>query len=183
MSPAETERRVRCWAEAKALPLVQLEKWLALDESSRRRLVEVAEDLNLRTGQFVTALTLLEEIAIREGLTIAETLDHPLLSRVFNSRGSGPGRARAILDTLRVLRYPQLKRTIDRLAEQIREMKLPSSIKVVLPRNLSSDEVRIEITARGRADMEQVLACVAAKSSELMQLAASLSGTGDVELG
>jgi hypothetical protein len=46
----------------------------------------------------------------------------------------------------------------------------------VLPRDLVSDEVRIEIVAHGSAEMEQLLACLTAKSREFVALAAMLGG-------
>jgi hypothetical protein len=176
MNPTEVEQRLRRWADKKALPPVHVQRWLALDEPSRTRLIEVAENLKMHAGQCVAALTLLEEIAIREGQTICEILSRPSLRQIFNSTGSGPGRARAMLDELRTLRYPRLKQAAERLAEQVAAIKLPPGIRIVLPRDLASDELRVEITAHGSAEMEQVLACLTAKSSELVRLAAMLCG-------
>jgi virulence-associated protein VagC len=53
---------------------------------------------------------------------------------------------------------------------------LPAGIKVTLPRDLASDEVRVEIIAHGSEEMALVLASLAAKASELVRLAAMLSG-------
>jgi len=178
MNSAEVQRRLRLWADTKALPPVHLQRWLALDEPGRTRLLEIAEGLRMRAGQFVAALSLLEEIAIREGQTIGEILGRPSLRRIFNSSGSGPGRGRAMLDELRALRYPRLKQAVRRLAEEVAAIKLPPAIKVILPGNLASDEVRVEIVAHGSAEMAEVLACLRAKGSELVRLAAMLSGAG-----
>jgi hypothetical protein len=108
MNSAEVEHRLRLWADTKALPPVHVQRWLALEEPGRMRLLEIAESLKMRAGQCVAALSLLEEIAIREGKTIGEILDRPSLRRIFNSAGSGPGRVREMLDELRTLRYPRL---------------------------------------------------------------------------
>ena len=174
-----TEDRVHRWADAKALPPPHLRKWLAVDEPGRTRLLEIAENLNLHTGQFITALALLEEIAVREGQAVGEVLDRPSLRRILNSTGSGPGRARVMLDELRMLRYPQLKRAWERLTQEVAAIKLPPGIKVILPPDLASAEVRIEIVAHGGAEMEQLLACLTAKSNALARLAALLDGSDD----
>jgi hypothetical protein len=176
MNSAEVECRFRHWADAKALPPIYVEKWLALDELSRTRLLETADNLKMRTGQFIAILTLLEEIAVRECQSVGEILAYPSLVRVLNSTGSGPGRARALLDELRALRYPRLKRASERLAQEMAAIKLPAGIKIVLPRDLASDEVRVEIVAHGRAEMEKLLAWLKAKSGELVRLAAMLGG-------
>jgi len=176
MNSAEVDRRLRLWANAKALPSADVQKWLALSELGRTRLLEIAENLKMHTGQFIAALALLEEIAIRKGQDIGEILACPSLRRVLNSAGSGPGRARALLDELRTLRYPRLKHASERLAEAVAAIKLPLGIKIALPRDLASDEVRVEIVAHGSAEMERLLACLTAKSSEIIGFAAMLGG-------
>jgi hypothetical protein len=176
MTSSGIEDRIRGWAGKKVLPPAYLENWLALDESSRKRLLEYAETLKMRTGQFVTALTLLEEIVVRESQSIGEILDRPHLRRILNASGSGPGRARVMLDELRALRYPELKQAGEHLAQHVAALKLPPGIKIVLPRELASDEVRVELIARGGAEMAQLLACLTAKSGDLVRLASMLSG-------
>ena len=176
MNSAEVDRRIRRWANAKALPPADVRKWLSLDEGGQTQLLEIAENLKMHTGQFIAALALLEEIALREGQDVGEILACPSLRRVLDSAGSGPGRARALLNELRALRYPQLKHASERLAEGVAAIKLPPGIRIILPRDLASDEVRVEIVAHGSAEMEQLLSCLKAKSSEIVGLAAMLGG-------
>lgn len=179
MNLSQGERRLRVWANAKALPLQCLQKWLALKEPGRTQLLELAENLRMRTGQFVAALALLEEIAIREGREVGEILASPSLGRVYNSEDSGPGRARALLDELRSLRYPQLKHMLQRLGEEVAAIRLPRGIKIVFPHDLSSDEVRVELTAHGRVEMQQLLAALNSKTRELVRLAGIIGGADD----
>jgi hypothetical protein len=175
----EVERRLHRWAEAKSLPLLHVQKWLALDEPGRTRLLELAEGLRMHTGQFITAFGLLEEIAVRESRPLEEVINLPSLRRTLDSPGSGPRRARLMLDELRRLRYPQLQRAGERLAEETAAIKLPPGIRIVLPRDLGSDVMRIEISAHGSLEMEQLLASLITKSSELVRLAAMLSGADE----
>jgi hypothetical protein len=170
------EARLRRWSDAKSLPPLHVQKWLGLGEPGRTRLLEIVEMLKMRAGQCIVALALLEEIAVREGQSIAEILERPVLRRILNSAGSGPGRARAMLDELRTLRYPRLKRAAKHLAEQVTALKLPSSVRILLPRDLASDEVRIQIVTHGSAEMEEALECLTAKSRELLRLAAIVAG-------
>jgi hypothetical protein len=176
MNRAEVDHRLRRWAGAKSLPPEHLRRWLALNERSRATLLEIAENLKMHTGQFIAGLVLLEEIATREGSDVAEVLTRSSIRRVITSGGSGPGRARALLDELRGLRYPRLKQADEQLARELATIKLPAGIKVVLPRELASDEVRIEIVARGSAEMERLLGCLMVKAAELTRLAAMLGG-------
>ncbi len=180
MDPLEIERRIRIWADARALPPAHLEKWLVLDEPGRTRLLEIAEYLKFRTGQFITAFMLLEEIAVRDRERIAEILARPSILRLINASGSGPGRARALIDELRTLRYPRLRRACERLTAEVAALGMPRGIKVVLPRELASDEVRIEIIAHGGAEMEELLATLRAKAGGLVRIAAMLGGVNEV---
>jgi GT2 family glycosyltransferase len=177
----QTVNRLRRWAESKHLSELHLQKWLNIDEPGRTRLLEIAETLKMRGGQCIAALELLEEISVRESRSIAEILELPLLRKILSAKDSGPGRARAFLDQLRALRYPRLKRANELIANELRGMKLPPCIKVTLPRDLASDELRIEIIVRGRAEMEQALRSVSAKAADLMRLAAIIDGSeGDL---
>jgi hypothetical protein len=176
MNSAEVDRQIRRWANAKALPPACVQRWLGLSEQGRTQLLEIAETLKMHAGQFVTALALLEEIAVREGQNVDEILSRPSLQRLLNSVGSGPGRARVLLDELRTLRYPRLKRVSERLAAEVITINLPQGIKIVLPRDLASDAIRVEIVAHGSAEMERLLACLTAKSGKLVRLAAMLGG-------
>ena len=183
MNSATVDVRLHRWAKAKLLPPACVQKWLALSDQGRTRLLEIAETLKMHAGQFIKALAMLDEIAIREGQDVSEILARPSLHRVIKAKGSGPGRARALLDELRALRYPQLKHARERLEHQFAAIKLPSGIRVVLPHDLASDEVRLEIVAHGCVEMERLLACLTAKSGEIVALAAMLGGAdGDLKI-
>jgi hypothetical protein len=176
---SESETRIRAWADTKGLPPAYVEKWLALDAPARSRLIEAAEQLKFRTGQFITFFALLEEIAVRERRSIAEILALPSLRRLLNSGGSGPGRARALIEEIRVLRYPVLTQTREKLVTAITALQLPPGIKVTLPRDLASDEVRIEIVVRGGRETKKLLAALTARTEGLARLAAMLVGADE----
>jgi hypothetical protein len=69
----ETDDAIRRWAAERHLPDAHLRRWLALTDADRGALLELARKLRLRTGQFVTAFEMLEEIAVRERATIADS--------------------------------------------------------------------------------------------------------------
>jgi hypothetical protein len=54
---------------------------------------------------------------------------------------------------------------------------MPHGIKVVLPRDLASDEVRIEIVAHGSAELSELLETLRIKAGPLVRIAAMLGGT------
>lgn len=178
LDPRQSDDAIRRWASARHLPAAHTARWLALADEDRAALLEVAEALHLRTGQLVAAFELFEEIALREHVTIATIIASDAIRRILEGGGSAPGRARDLLETLRAKRFPRLHRMTARFAQEIAALGLPGGIRVVLPKDLSSDEVRIEICARGNADMLRLIDAVAKVRADLGRLA-DLSGAAD----
>jgi hypothetical protein len=179
---------IRRWAAQRHLPDAHLRRWLALAQDDRAALLELAEALRLRTGQFVAAFELIEELALRErttavavDATIATILARREIRRILDGTGSAPGRARELIDTLRALRFPRLKRTTERLAAEIAALGLPSGVKVVLPKELSSDEVRIEISAHGGAELERLVDSLAQARAGLGRIAELIGGADSID--
>ena len=86
-----------------------------------------------------------------------------------------------MIDTLRAIRFPRLKRAIDRLAAEIAALGLPHGVKVVLPRELSSDEVRIEIAAHGGTDLMRLIDSVAQARLGLGRIADLVGGAASID--
>src|SRR6266849_1634133 len=99
-TPLTTEAEIRAWAALRRLPDAHLERWLALEEPDRAALLEAARRLRLRTGQFVTALELLEEIAVRDPKqgNVAIVIAQDSIRQIFDGAGSVPERAHAFLE-------------------------------------------------------------------------------------
>ena len=176
MKSTDVETRIRALAAEKRLPAAHLERWLALDQPSRARLLEIIETLKLRTGQIVTAIETLHEIAVREQVTIAESLERPEIRRILKSAGSTPARASALIDQLRAIRFPRLRAMQSRLVLEIAALKLPRGIAVVLPHELGSDELTVSITAHSGADFERMLESLESKKTGLMRVIELLGG-------
>jgi hypothetical protein len=178
MEEGEIDDTIRRWATLRHLPDTHLIRWLALAPEDRTALLGIAERLRLRTGQLVSAFEVLEEIALRERITIATIIASDEIRRVIDGAGSAPGRARDLLDTLRAKRFPRLHRMTTRLVNEIAALGLPGGIRVVLPKDLASDEVRIEICARGGAEMVRLIDAVANVRAGLGRIA-DLNGASD----
>jgi len=176
MKSTEVENRIRQLAAERRLPATHLERWLAIDQPSRARLLEITETLRLRTGQIVAAIDTLDEIAVREQITIADILDRPDLRRTLKSAGSTPARASALIDQLRAMRFPLLRAMQSRLVLEIAALKLPRGIAVLLPHELGSDELTVSITAHSGAEFERMLASLEIKKTGLMRVIEMLGG-------
>jgi hypothetical protein len=157
MNADEIDAQIRTLAAERRLSASHLERWLAMDPPSRAAILDIARAIRLRTGQLVTALDTLEEIAVREQVSVATVLDRPDIRRIANAAGSAPSRASALLDALRTLRYPLLKKMQEQLRSEVSALKLPRAISVDLPKDLGSDELTVSLRVRSAIELANLL--------------------------
>lgn len=177
----ELSRRVDSFAAAHRLQAPLLEQWRALAAGDAVAIVDLAELLRLGENHLRDVLDWADEIAVRDGTTIAAVLGAEPLRAVL-ARDLGRNEAiKAVREALRRLRFPRLVETEDRLARQVRELRLPPGVRLVLPANLNDTEVRIEIRA---VDAESLRAAVdslraAVQRRELADLFALMNGMSE----
>jgi hypothetical protein len=176
MNADETDAQIRELAAERRLPQSHLDRWLAMDPPSRAAMFDLARALRLRTGQLVTALETLDEIAVREHVTVAVVLDRPDIRRIANGSGSAPSRASALLEALRTLRYPLLKRMQDELRSEVSALKLPRGISIDLPKELGSDELTVSLRVRSGAELAHLLDALDRSRSGLTRIIEMLGG-------
>lgn len=180
MNPHRTDDAIRALGCAHHVPDTQVARWLAMDEASRGAFLELAETLKLRTGQIVAALELLEEIAVRESAPAAAILARAEIRRAAAGKGSGPARAAAFLDALRAVRFPRLKRALERVSAELSALRLPPGISVVLPKDLGSDELVVRLSARTGRDLKRLIRALGEKGPGLVRIAGILGGDDEV---
>ncbi len=181
MRDETTAAAIRACAESRHLPQSHTEKWLAMATPSRMGLLDIAERLKLRTGQLVAAIDLLDEIEIREGWSPAETLLRAEVQRACATGGSGPWRAAAFLEALRAIRFPRLKLALEHLSSEVAALKLPTGVRVELPKDLGSDELVIRVSARTGGELEKLIEALGQKKSGLVRIAKMIGGDEDAE--
>jgi len=82
----------------------------------------------------------------------------------------------AFIEALRKIRFPRLNEAVDRLSAEIAALKLPSGIRVELPKDLGSDELMIRVSARTGRELEKLIDALAAKKSGLVRIAKMMGG-------
>jgi hypothetical protein len=157
MNADEIDAQIRVIAAERRLPPSHLARWLAMEPPSRAAMLDIARAIRPRTGQLMTALDTLEELAVREHLTVAAVLERPEIRRIASGPGSAPSRASALLEALRTLRYPRLRKMQERLRSEVSALKLPRRISIALPKDLSSDEFTVSLRARSAAELARLL--------------------------
>jgi hypothetical protein len=155
MSDDDIGKAVRAWAEPHHLDRVHREGWLALAAYSAAALLDAAGRLRLRVGQLQGALEMLEEIALIDGMQVSAVLARAPLKRILEGVGPAPARARAFVDELRAIRFPRLGHALAQMRAEVAALKLPRSVSVTLPKDLGSDELRIEIRVRSAAEFRE----------------------------
>jgi len=173
---ADIDQQIRTIAAERRLPASHLARWLAMDAPSRAAMLDFARTLRLRTGQLVTALDTLDEITVRERVTIASVLDRPEIRRIANGAGSTPSRASALLEALRAVRYPLLKKMQEQLRSEVSALKLPRGISIDLPQELGSDELTVSLRVRNAAELANLLDALDRKRSDLTRIIEMLGG-------
>jgi len=176
MKDNDIDAEIRMLAEERRLPAAHLERWLALDEASRGGMLALAKKLRFRTGQIVSALDLLEEIAVRERITVAEVLKSDEIRRIADGSGSGPARASALIEALRKIRFPRLRAMQARLRAEVAALKLPRGISVDLPKELGSDELTVSLRVRSANDLGRLIAALNQSSAGLVRIVEMLGG-------
>jgi len=176
MNANEIDAEIRMLAAGRRLPASHLARWLAMDPASRAAMLDIASAVRLRTGQLMTALETLEEIAVREHLTVAVVLDHPEIRRIASGPGSAPSRATALLEALRTLRYPLLKKMQEDLRSEVSALKLPRGISVVLPKELGSDDLTVSLRVRSAAELAHLLEALDRSRAGLARIIEMLGG-------
>ncbi len=179
---AETayQAAVREWAAEHHVPQAALDRWLEFGETGALAILTVARDLRLRTGQLLGALEMLADIGMREGQGVASILARTELRPIIRGGGSHPERASALIDKLRELRYPRLARTRAKLESEIAAMRLPPGLTVVLPKDLSSDEVMIRMTVRTAGELDKLSAALMEHREEIKALIEALGGSDEI---
>jgi hypothetical protein len=176
MSAENVAQAVRACAETRHLDHAHLERWLALDAESAAAMLEAATRLRLRVGQLQCALDMLEEIALVEGTQVSAVLARAPLKRILDGAGSAPARARAFVDELRAMRFPRLGRALEQMKAEVATLKLPRTTTVALPKDLGSDELRIEIRVRSAAEFRESLRALEERADGVERILDLLGG-------
>jgi hypothetical protein len=176
MNADEIDAQIRELAAERRIPQSHVDRWLAMDPPARAAMLGIARALRLRTGQLVTALDTLDEIAVREHVTIAAILDRVEIRRIANGSGSAPSRASALLEALRTFRYPLLKKMQEQLRSEISALKLPRGISLDLPKELGSDELTVSLRVRSAAELAHLLEALDQKRAGLTRIIEMLGG-------
>jgi hypothetical protein len=74
------------------------------------------------------------------------------------------------------MRFPRLRRYLQRMKAEIAALRLPRTVAVELPKDLASDELKIEIRVRTCAELDSSLGALAHRGAELGRIVELMGG-------
>lgn len=113
--------------------------------ATQQELLPVLTHIRPSTNKLNELLSLIREISARDGLSVEEILSRYQLLQVVADPGTAPAdKVRALRQTLRGLRLPQLTERQRQLAELINSLDLPDSAKIVADPYFESQKMKLE---------------------------------------
>ncbi len=129
-------------------------KWKALAPADAGTLLELAEDLRLGENQLRDLWEWAEAIAAREESSLEQVLRAAPLPAIRRRAIGRSERLKLIKAALRRRRFPQLTATETRLAELVRALRLPATVRVTLPEFLDGQSLHLAIVADSPAAIQ-----------------------------
>lgn len=154
MTAPSVDAEVRAYAAERKYHPATIDRWLRLASADRAALLELAQELRLGENQLRDLWEWAEEIAQRDGLSLATVLGAEAVAAARRRAVGRSDRLKLVKAALRRLRFPQLAAAEDRLAALVSELGLPPSVRVTAPESLEGDSIRIEIVADSAASLQ-----------------------------
>jgi hypothetical protein len=113
--------------------------------STQNALVNVLKHVNPSTNKLNELLTLIREIAARDGTSVEEILQrYQLLTIVADPTVAAPEKVMALRQTLRSVRLPHLTERQNQLTELIQGLQLPQSTRLVADPYFEDSKLKLE---------------------------------------
>ena len=174
-----SEEAIREYARAKGFHPHTIERWLSWKRPDGDALLELTCTLKLGENHVRDLLDWLEEIGLRDGLSIHEILQKDSITNIQSDPRLGRGdRLKRVKEQVRRLRFPRLSRLEDAIQTRIRELRLHPRIKLSVPPGLEGASLRVEFSASGHDELNSLVVKLgdAAKSKPMTEIFALLRG-------
>jgi hypothetical protein len=143
-----SEAEIRDYAAAKGFRAQTVERWLAWNEADRERLFNLASALKVSENHLRDLMDWLEEISLRDGVSIEGILSRPDVVNIQTDPRLGRAdRLKRLKEQVRRLRFPRLAETEDFLRLRIQELKLHPEVHMSVPAGLEGGKLHVEFDA------------------------------------
>jgi hypothetical protein len=150
--------QIATYAQQKHLSPQTLARWHAWAAEDQAAFLALALELQVGENHLRDFLDWLEEIVLREGGTVHEVLTRAEVRRLLNTKLGRNDKLKAVKETLRKIRYPQLSRVEEDLQTAVKALDLGGQVQISFPPSLEGDEITVAIKARNVKELEESLA-------------------------
>jgi hypothetical protein len=153
-----SEMEIRQYAESRGFHPQTLERWLGWGAAARNALFRLAVDLKVGENHLRDLMDWLEEIALREQLTIEEILaSQPIVDFASDPRLGRADKLKRIKEEIRRWRFPRLAQTEDAIRARIHKLKLHPEIRLTVPLGLEGGRLQVELSASSHDEFKKLV--------------------------
>jgi hypothetical protein len=142
------DQQILAYSQAKGFHSRTLERWLKLTPVDREALLNLARGLKMGENHFRDFLDWMEEIALRDGVSLCEILKGDSLLRISSDpRLSRNDKLKHMKEELRRLRFPRLARIEEEIRRRVHELKLSAQIQITVAPGLEGGGLTVQMKA------------------------------------
>lgn len=159
-----------------------LGRWLRLSPGDRDALLELAQGLRIGENHFRDLLDWLEEIALRDGVSLGEVLKRETFSRLLSDPRLGRSdKLKCVKEELRRLRFPRLSEIEKGIERKIRGLKLKPQIQMSVLPGLEGGALTVQIRATGYDEFRRLVKELGEtlEKNSMREIFVLLSGKGE----
>lgn len=150
------DQQILAYGQEKGFHRRTLERWLELTQVDREALLDLAQGLKMGENHFRDFLDWLEEIALRDGVSLCEILKDDSLLRISSDpRLSRNDKLKQMKEELRRLRFPRLSQIEGEIQKRIREIKLRPQIQISVPPGLEGGALTVQVRATSYEELKR----------------------------
>ena len=179
------DQQILAYGTKKAFHQKTLDRWLKLAENDRGALLALAEGLKMGENHLRDFLDWLEEISLRDGVSIRDILTGESFERISSNPRLGRGdKLKRIKEEVRRLRYPRLRQIEGEIGKRIRELKLIPQIQMSVPPGLEGGALNVRLRATSFEELGQLVDAMgqALERKAMKEIFALLGGNENVGL-
>ncbi len=154
------ETDLETYAERRHLRSATVERIRGLGEESCRAVLGLAVPLAMNDNNLRDVLDLLEDIAARQGSSVARVLEREDIAALRRRDMGRSDRIREVKSCLRRLRYPQLSEALLRIERLRGDLALPRCVGLELPENLEGDELTVTLKVSSAEQLRETVAAM-----------------------
>jgi len=153
-----SDQAVLNYSKEKGFHRQTLDRWLRLAAPDREALWDLVREINMGESHLRDFLDWLEEIALRDGVTVCEIAKRPaLLQTLSDPRLGRNDKLKRIKEELRRLRFPRLAGIEERIRQRIRDLRLSPGIRIYVPAGLEGGALTVQLKAASHDELTRLV--------------------------